>query len=115
MKNNKINFIELQALDLTKTKEFYGKTFGWSFTDYGDSYCDFHEAGIDGGFAKVEKVTTGGILVVLYHNDLKHAIEIVKRNGGKISKEMFSFPGGSRFEFLDPSGNQLAVWMKTQQ
>ncbi len=110
MENNKINFIELQALDLNEIKKFYGDTFGWTFTDYGDQYCDFHQAGVSGGFAKVEKISTGGTLVVLYHDDLSHALENVQKNGGKISKEIFSFPGGSRFEFIDSSGNKLAVW-----
>lgn len=110
MKNNKISFIELQATNLEEIKKFYGTTFGWSFTDYGDTYCDFHEAGITGGFAKTDAVTTGGALVVLYHDNLYKAMNNVKDNGGVISKEIFSFPGGSRFEFLDPSGNKLAVW-----
>ncbi len=110
MENNKINFIEFQATDLKEIKKFYGNTFGWIFTDYGDTYCDFHEAGISGGFAKTNVVTTGGTLVVLYHNNLSLAIENVKKNGGKIIVDIFSFPSGRRFEFIDPSGNKLAVW-----
>ncbi len=110
MENNKINFVELQATDLKEIKKFYGNTFGWSFTDYGDTYCDFHNAGISGGFAKVEHVDTGGTLVVLYHDDLSLALKNVKKNGGEISEEIFSFPGGRRFEFIDPSGNKLAIW-----
>ena len=110
MENNKINFIELQATNLKEIKKFYGDTFGWTFTDYGDTYCDFHNAGITGGFAKTETITTGGTLVVLYHISLKEAITNVITHGGKISKDIFSFPGGSRFEFIDPSGNKLAVW-----
>lgn len=110
MENIKINFIELQALDLNKIKSFYGKTFGWTFTDYGDTYCDFHDAGISGGFAKTNNITTGGTLVVLYHIDLSSILNKIINNGGKISKQIFSFPGGNRFEFIDPSGNKLAVW-----
>ncbi|QYJ68391.1 VOC family protein [Flavobacterium litorale] len=110
MENNKINFIELQATDLKEIKKFYGNAFGWTFTDYGDTYCDFHGAGISGGFTKTNKVTTGGTLVVLYHKDLSIAIENVKKNGGKIAVDIFSFPGGRRFEFIDPNGNKLAIW-----
>ncbi len=110
LKNNTINFIELQATDLNEIKKFYNATFEWSFTDYGNRYCDFHGAGISGGFAKTKKITTGSTLVVLYHNNLKDIMKKVLNNGGKICKEIFSFPGGSRFEFLDPSGNKLAVW-----
>lgn len=110
MENNKINFIEFQALDLIEIKKFYGDTFGWTFTDFGDSYSDFHGGGISGGFSKTDKISTGGTLVVLYHSDLSLALKNVTDNGGKITKEVFSFPGGSRFEFTDPSGNTLAIW-----
>lgn len=110
MENNKINFIELQALDLLKIKKFYGENFGWTFTDFGDSYCDFHGAGISGGFSKTDKISTGGTLVVLYYDNLQEVLNKLKTNGAKITKDTFSFPGGSRFEFLDPSGNKLAVW-----
>ncbi len=110
MENNKINFIEFQAIDLNKIKTFYGDTFGWTFTDYGDTYCDFHGAGISGGFSKTNEISTGGTLVVLYHSNLETALTNIKTNGGKITKDIFSFPGGSRFEFIDPSGNKLAIW-----
>jgi len=113
MKNNTINFIELQAIDLGQIKKFYSATFGWKFTDYGDRYCDFHGAGIAGGFAKTNTVTTGGTLVVLYHENLVETIEKIKEHGGKITTDTFSFPGGTRFDFTDPSGNKLAVWCPT--
>lgn len=92
------------------TKYFYGRVFGWSFVDYGDVYCDFSGAGIAGGFAKVEKITTGGPLVVLYHETLKPMMQLIVENGGTIVQEIFEFPGGKRFEFLDPQGNRLAIW-----
>ena len=108
--NNQISFIELYSTDLARTKEFYSNVFGWSFVDYGDQYCDIKGAGVRGGFAKVDAVTTGGALVVLYHEDLEVVIEAVLENGGKISQETFEFPGGKRFQFIDPNGNELAVW-----
>ena len=110
MENNQINFIELQALNLKQIKKFYGDTFGWTFTDFGDGYSDFHGAGISGGFSKTDKISTGGTLVVLYYDDLPAALEKVQTNGAKITENIFSFPGGRRFEFLDPSGNKLAIW-----
>ena len=111
-KNNTINYIELQSTDLERTKKFYSEVFGWEFVDYGSEYIAISGAGLDGGFAKVDEVQKGGALVVLYHDDLQSVQEKVIANGGKISVETFSFPGGERFQFLDDSGNELAVWVK---
>jgi hypothetical protein len=110
MESIKINFIELSSTDLKSTEKFYGNTFGWRFVHYGDQYMDFLDAGIAGGFAKVDVVSKGGVLVVLQYDDLEAIQKKVLKNGGKISKEIFSFPGGKRFEFIDPTGNELAIW-----
>jgi predicted enzyme related to lactoylglutathione lyase len=109
-KNNHINYIEFKAHDLKKVKTFYQKVFGWVFTDYGPTYTSFSESGLQGGFEKTETEITNGVLVVLYHNDLGSIKQKIIDSGAKISKDIFSFPGGHRFEFLDPSGNKLAVW-----
>lgn len=108
--NNHINYVEFKAHDLEAIKTFYSKAFGWKFTDYGDSYVAFDGSGLQGGFEKTNDPTTNGALVVLYHDDLKLAKQTVLNAGGKLSVNIFSFPGGSRFQFLDPSGNELAVW-----
>lgn len=110
MKSIKINYIELKSNDLAQTKSFYHNVFGWNFTDYGPTYCSFAGAGLDGGFELTHKPITNGALVVLYHYDLESVIEKVKSAGGSIVKEIFEFPGGKRFHFADPSGNELAVW-----
>jgi len=109
-KDNHINYVEFRAKDLEKIKTFYGKAFGWTFTDYGESYTAFSESGLQGGFELTEKEIVNGALIVLYHKDLNHAKNKVIDCGGKISIDIFSFPGGKRFQFFDPSGNELAVW-----
>ncbi len=108
--NNHINYIELKAKDIEKIKSFYSKAFGWKFTDYGPDYVAFDESGLQGGFEKSETDIVNGALVVLYHQDLKMSKSKVVDAGGRISKDIFSFPGGKRFHFVDPSGNELAVW-----
>ena len=111
--NLKINYLEIQVKDINKTKTFYGETFGWSFKDFGPDYCAFNDGRMDGGFYTSEqssKTSLGGVLVVLYSDDIESAKGLIVENGGKISKEIFSFPGGRRFHFEDPSGNELAVW-----
>ena len=108
--NNHINYIEFKANDLEKIKSFYSKAFKWNFTDYGPDYIAFTESGLQGGFEKSKNIVVNGALTVLFHEDLKTACEKIIDAGGIISKEIFPFPGGKRFHFIDPSGNELAVW-----
>ena len=108
--NNHINYIEFKATDLEAIKVFYTKVFGWTFTDYGPTYTSFEDSGIAGGFEKTEAAITNGVLVVLYHENLEEIKQQVIEANAKISVDTFSFPGGKRFQFLDPSGNELAVW-----
>lgn len=110
MQNNHINYVEFPAGDLEVTKDFYQNAFGWKFIDYGPEYVAITEAGLDGGFYKNAGPISNGVLIILYHRDLNEVIEKIRTAGGKISKDIFSFPGGNRFHFLDPSGNELAVW-----
>ncbi len=110
MKNNHIDYIEFQAADLEGIKAFYNKLFGWTFTDYGPDYVSFTGSGVDGGFRRTDDPVVNGVLVVLYHTDLEGLKMEIIEAGGTLAKDIFSFPGGRRFHFLDPGGNELAVW-----
>lgn len=110
MKNNHITYVEFKANDLERIKEFYSQVFEWSFKDYGSTYASFSESGLHGGFEKTDHEVINGALIVLYHQDLTTIKAKIIEAGGKISKDIFSFPGGQRFHFIDPSGNELAVW-----
>ena len=110
IKDNHINYVEFKAKDLEKIKEFYTASFNWTFTDYGPTYVAFSESGLQGGFEKTENVIINGALVVLYHKNLDLIKNKIIESNGKISKDIFSFPGGRRFHFIDPAGNELAVW-----
>ncbi|WP_299229096.1 VOC family protein [uncultured Psychroserpens sp.] len=112
MKDNHINYIELKAKDLEAIKHFYSDAFGWTFTDYGPTYTAFTNSGLEGGFEKTDRPIIHGALVVLYHNQLEIIKQKIIALGGKISVDIFSFPGGKRFHFIDPSGNELAIWCK---
>ncbi|MFY9256702.1 MAG: VOC family protein [Fuerstiella sp.] len=108
-----INYIEFSVTDLSQAKCFYQSAFGWKFTDYGPGYAGIQKMngeGEVGGLAVAEAVSPGGPLVVFYSNNLEDSLQRVRAAGGVITKEPFSFPGGRRFQFLDPSGNELAVW-----
>ena len=111
--HEKINYVEYPAHDIMATKAFFAKAFGWSFEDYGPEYTSFSDSGIAGGFYKAElsaRVETGSALIVLYSKDLESTYSKVVEAGGVILKEIFSFPGGRRFHFTEPSGNEFAVW-----
>lgn len=110
IKDNHINYVEFKAKDLEKIKEFYNSSFDWAFTDYGPTYTAFSDSGLEGGFEKTEYEIMNGALVVLYHSNLDLIKNRIIRSGGEISKDIFSFPGGRRFHFIDPAGNELAVW-----
>jgi len=112
-KNNKINYIEIPAKNIGATKIFFNEVFSWSFVDYGPDYCSFTAQGVDGGFFKSELVVStknGSPLIILYSHSLETTQEKIEKAGGKIIKPIFSFPGGRRFHFSDPNGNEFAVW-----
>jgi uncharacterized protein len=109
---NKIFYVEYHASDLERTKAFFGKVFGWAFTDYGPDYTSFTDGGISGGFARSHKralQAAGSALVVINHPQLEDTLERVVSNGGKVTQGIFSFPGGRRFHFTEPSGNEMSV------
>ena len=111
MSNNlHIDYVEFRATDLKEIKSFYSKAFGWTFVDYGPSYVAFEDSGIKGGFELTTDEVVNGVLVVLYAKDLEGSMKRIVDAGGKVVVDIFSFPGGRRFQFTDPSGNELAVW-----
>jgi predicted enzyme related to lactoylglutathione lyase len=112
-KHEKINYVEFPSKDLEITKAFFSVAFGWSFIDYGPEYIAFSDEGLDGGFFKSDlnaSSDAGSALVVLYSNELETTLAKIEKAGGAIIKPIFSFPGGRRFHFIDPNGNEYAVW-----
>lgn len=105
----KIDYVELGGGDLAETKRFYTDAFGWRFEDYGPSYAAFDE-GVDGGFQADAAAAPDKPLVILYAAELNAAEDRVRAAGGEITMPAFDFPGGRRFHFRDPAGNELAVW-----
>ncbi len=111
--DQKVDYIEFPARDLESVKSFYERVFGWSFTDYGTEYKAFTDGKIDGGFYKAEKKSSteqGSALVIIFAIDLEKTKDSVIAGGGEVVKDIFAFPGGRRFHFTDPNGNELAVW-----
>jgi len=112
-KHEKINYVEFPARDIEAAKAFFSAVFGWSFVDYGPEYTAFSNEGIDGGFFKSDltaSTESGSALIVFYSKALEQTQSKIEKAGGSIIKPIFSFPGGHRFHFSDPNGNEYAVW-----
>ena len=106
-----IDYIEFDVTDIERAKRFYAAAFDWKFSDYGPTYAGIQGAGREvGGLSQVDHVARGGPLVVLYSSDLDATLVRVREAGADIIKTPYAFPGGRRFHFLDPTGNELAVW-----
>lgn len=110
--DRQIDYVEFGVADIGRAKAFYGQAFGWTFTDYGPEYCEFADGRLKGGFTTLSPATPGGALIVLYGDDLPALVEAVTKAGGRITKPIFDFPGGKRFQFTDPDGYELAVWSR---
>jgi len=111
--HEKINYVEFPAKDIAAAKAFFGAAFGWSFLDYGPDYTAFSNEGIDGGFFRSDLAAStakGSALIVFYSNHLEGTQSKIEHAGGSIVRPIFPFPGGRRFHFADPNGNEYAVW-----
>ncbi|MFV2058862.1 MAG: VOC family protein, partial [Thiohalomonadales bacterium] len=111
--HEKINYLEFPAKDIDASKKFFKQVFDWSFIDYGPEYTAFSNAGLDGGFFKSDQsnsTETVSILIVFYSKTLEKTQKKIEHAGGEVVKPIFSFPGGRRFHFRDPSDNEFAVW-----
>ena len=113
--HHSVNYIELPLVDHASTKSFYQSIFGWEFQDWGPDYLCFTGAGIDLGFSR-ELSPSGlgkGVLVILYSKDLEKTEVAVRQTDQQVVRETFDFPGGRRFHFADPNGNEIAVWSES--
>ena len=111
--HEKLNYVEFPSRSLSGTTAFFESVFGWAFVDYGPEYTAFSDQGLDGGFYRADLASStdnGAALLVFYSSDLQATLDKVVRAGGTINKPVFSFPGGRRFHFVEPGGNEFAVW-----
>lgn len=116
--HERINYVEFASADLAVTKQFFQTAFDWQFEDYGPEYTAFTGAGLDGGFYQAKlrsRADEGAALIVFYSDTLEDTLEKVRQAGGTIIQNIFSFPGGRRFHFTEPSGNEFAVWTHTNE
>ncbi|MEM1055588.1 MAG: VOC family protein [Bacteroidota bacterium] len=115
-RHHTLDYIEFTVRDLAEAKRFYAEAFGWQFTDYGPTYAGIQGEGREvGGMEQTDdlRATGGGALAILYSDDLEATRDAVIAAGGTVTQAIFAFPGGRRFHFHDPSGNELAVWTES--
>ena len=113
MKHEKLDYVEFAARDLDATKAFFNRVFNWTFTDYGEAYTAFDHQGIMGGFYQASLASDpsrGGALLVFYSRNIENTMSKITAASGEIVRPIFEFPGGRRFHFIEPSGNEFAVW-----
>lgn len=116
-RHEKINYVEYPSRDLAGTQRFFEQAFGWAFEPYGPDYAAFADQGLDGGFFRSDlaaRTATGSALLVLYSDNLEGTLVKVEQAGGQVVKPIFAFPGGRRFHFTEPGGNELAVWSEAK-
>ena len=108
-----IDYVEFASADPRAMCDFLDATFGWSFECFGSAYVAFHGAGLEGGIYRADMASRSadrGALIVFYSRDLEASKALVLSQGASIIKPVFDFPGGRRFQFADPTGNEFAFW-----
>lgn len=111
-RHHAIDYVELTVTDLDGAERFYAEAFGWEFADHGPAYAGILGDGGEVGGLRLdaEPPRPGGPLVLLFSADLDATVAAVEAAGGRITDGPYAFPGGRRFHFADPSGNELGVW-----
>lgn len=113
---NQIDYVEIPVTDLNRARDFFSSMFGWTFQEWGEDYMSFNDGRLDGGFRRAsEPAPSSGVLLIFYSDNLERDVDRVKELGARISEDIFAFPGGRRFHFVDPVGNEYAIWSAVAQ
>ena len=113
---NRIDYIEIPVTDPARARDFFAELMGWEFHDWGPDYISFKDGRLDGGFRRCEEAPPrNGVLLVFFSEDLERDRARVVELGATISQDIFEFPGGRRFHFVDPLGNEYAIWAELEK
>ena len=116
MEGARIDYVELpSAIAHELARAFYAKAFGWEFTNWGPAYSATTSGVTDVGLQGEPEGALAAPLPVIRVDDVETALDRVTHSGGVIAKPIFAFPGGRRFHFIDPAGNELAVWQAVEE
>lgn len=107
----RIDYIEIPVTDPARARDFFVALFAWETQDWGSDYVSFDDGRLQGGFRRSDTAAPAtGVLVVFYSENLERDRGRVVELGASISQDIFAFPGGRRFHFVDPVGNEFAFW-----
>jgi predicted enzyme related to lactoylglutathione lyase len=109
MSKNQLSYLELPSTNVANLKDFYGSLFGWRFEDFGEDYATVHGAGLEAGFNGDPASKSKAPLPMIETTEIEVMEAKVRDAGGTITMPTFAYPGGRRFHFVDPAGNELAV------
>ena len=112
----RIDYVEMTTTDIDKTRAFLEQLFGWEFQEWGPDYYSFNDGRLDGGLQRnAEQASASSVLLVFYSENLERDYERVQELGATISQEIFEFPGGRRFHFVEPAGTEFAIWASAEE
>ena len=107
----RLNYVELPVGDTAGSKAFFEKAFGWSLTAFGPAYAGTMGEACDIGLNGHVDDHSSAPLAGIETDDLEAALAAVEAAGGVLTRPIFAFPGGRRFHFREPSGNEMAVFV----
>ncbi|KKC33983.1 VOC family protein [Devosia psychrophila] len=107
---DKLDYIEFPSTNRAATSAFFNVAFGWGTISYGPDYDALRDAGLDGGVDQAPEKVAATMAIVRTDN-LDDAERRVLAAGGTITKPQFDYPGGRRFHFREPGGNEMAVYI----
>ena len=107
----RIDYIEIPVTDPARARDFFAALMGWEFQEWGPDYISFSDGRLNGGFRRSDRPAPGNsVLLVFFSENLERDRDRVVDLGASISQDIFDFPGGRRFHFVDPLGNEYAIW-----
>lgn len=105
----RFNYVEFPSRDIGRARLFWEQAFGWQLTGFGPSYAATTSGDTDIGLQADAAEASRAPLPVIEVEDVVAALDAVAAAGGTILRPIFAFPGGRRFHFSDPDGNEIAV------
>lgn len=111
--SDKIDYIEFPSDDRAATSAFFQAAFGWGIVSYGPDYDGIADAGIDGGIDQADQ-RVSATMAIIRTGDLDDAEGRIIAAGGVVTRAQYDFPGGRRFHFREPGGNEMAVYVPTE-
>lgn len=113
--DGKICYVQIPALDLERSANFYAKVFGWNLKKRGDGTTAFDDTTgqVSGTWVLGRPVSAEpGMLIYIMVNSLTDAMDSVTRNGGEVLPAVDEAEREFIAKFRDPAGNLLGLYQE---